>query len=130
VDLPPASSDVASGSLPTFATDAGSANATFGASSSQEPRGLRSNADEAALATPTEVTHAKRAGIGRHRHAGARKQWAGIPRVEASSRPPPAISGPERAWHWIVQSATGILASLSPPPSQPPPGFRTRWRAD
>ena len=57
-DLPPASSDMASGSLPTFATDTGSANATSDASSSQEPRGLRSNADEAALVTPTEVTHA------------------------------------------------------------------------
>jgi hypothetical protein len=57
-DLPPASSDMASGSLPTFATDTGSANATFDASSSQEPRGLRSNADEAALVTPTGVTHA------------------------------------------------------------------------
>jgi hypothetical protein len=34
----PAASDTASGSLPTFATDTGSANATFGASSSQEPR--------------------------------------------------------------------------------------------
>ena len=125
-DLPSASSDVASGSLPTFATDTGSANATFGASSSQKPRGLRSNADEAALVTPTEVTHAKRTGIGHHRYAGARKHWARISQPGANSRPPPAISGPERAWHWIVQSATGILAALSPPPSQPPPGFRTR----
>jgi hypothetical protein len=125
-DLPPASSDVASGSLPTFATDTRSANATFGASSSQEPRGLRSIADEAALVTPTEVTHAKRTGIGQHRYAGARKHWAAVSRPGVNSRLPPAISAPERAWHWIVQSATGILASLSPPPSQPPPGFRTR----
>jgi hypothetical protein len=124
--LPPASSDMASGSLPTFATDTGSANATSDASSSQEPRGLRSNADEAALVTPTEVTHAKRTGIGQHRYAGARKHWAGISRPGPNNRPPPAISAPERAWRWIVQSATGILASLSPPPSQPPPGFRTR----
>jgi hypothetical protein len=125
-DLPPASSDMASGSLPTFATDTGSANATSDASSSQEPRGLRSNADEAALVTPTEVTHAKRTGIGQHRYAGARKHWAGISRPGPNNRPPPAISAPERAWRWIVQSATGILASLSPPPSQPPSGFRTR----
>ena len=124
-DLPPASSDMASGSLPTFATDTGSANATSDASSNQEPRGLRSNAAEAALVTPTEVTHAKRTGIGQHRYAGARKHWARISQP-ANSRPPPAASGPERAWRWIVQSATGILASLSPPPSQPPPGFRTR----
>jgi hypothetical protein len=124
--LPPASSDMASGSLPTLATDTGSANATSDASSSQEPRGLRSNADEAALVTPTEVTHAKRTGIRQHRYAGARKHWSRISQPAANSRPPPAISGPERAWHWIVQSATGILASLSPPPSQPPPGFRTR----
>ena len=56
-DLPPASSDVASGSLPAFATDTGAANATFYGSSSQEQPGLRSNVDEATLATPTGVTH-------------------------------------------------------------------------
>ena len=57
-DLPPASSDVASGSLPAFATDTGTTNATFYGSSSQEQPGLRSNMDEATLATPTGVTHA------------------------------------------------------------------------
>jgi hypothetical protein len=124
--LPPADRSTASASSPASPTNRAAANATFGASSSQEPRGLRSNADEAALVTPTEVTHAKRTGIGQHRYAGARKHWARISQPGANSRPPPAISGPERAWHWIVQSATGILASLSPPPLQPPPGFRTR----
>ena len=54
--LPPASKDAASGSA--FATDTGTTNATFYGSSSQEQPGLRSNVDEATLATPTGVTHA------------------------------------------------------------------------
>jgi hypothetical protein len=41
-----------------WGTDTGAANATFDGSSSQEQPGLRSNADEATLATPTGVTHA------------------------------------------------------------------------
>jgi len=126
--LPPASDDTAPGSA--IAADTRAAKATFGASAGQNVPQLGSNGGQAALATPAGITHAARAEIGRHRHAGARKHWARISQPGAYSRPPPAISGPERAWHWIVQSATGILASLSPPPSQPPPGFRTRWRAD
>jgi hypothetical protein len=122
--LPPASKDAALGSA--IAADTGAANATFGVSSNRELWGLRSNADDAALATPSAVPHAARTGISRHRHAGARKHWAAVSRPGVNSRLPPAISAPERAWHWIVQSVTGILASLSPPPSQPPPGFRTR----
>jgi hypothetical protein len=47
------------------AADTVAANATFGASSSQERPGLRSNADEATLATPTRFTHA----AARHRRA-------------------------------------------------------------
>ena len=121
--LPRASKDTALGSA--SAADTGAANTISDASSRQEQPGLRSNTDEAAVATPTEITRAKRTGMGRYRHAGARKHWARISQP-ANSRPPPAASGPERAWRWIVQSATGILASLSPPPSQPPPGFRTR----
>ena len=54
--LPPAGKDTASGSA--SAADTGAANATFDGSSSQEQPGLRSNADEATLATPTGVTHA------------------------------------------------------------------------
>jgi hypothetical protein len=124
----PASKDTASGLA--SATDTGAANATSNASSSQDQPGLRSNADEAALATPTEVTHAERTGMGRHRHPGARKGWAALPRPGANVRPPPAISGPERAWHWIVQSATDILAALSPPPLPQADGPKTRGRAD
>jgi type IV secretory pathway VirB10-like protein len=121
---PRASKDTALGSA--SAADTGAANAISDASSSQDHPGLRSNADEAALATPIEVPRAKRTGMGRHRHAGARKHWARISQPGANSRPPPAISGPERAWHWIVQSATGILAALSPPPSWQAPVLRTR----
>jgi hypothetical protein len=122
--LPPASKDAALGLA--SATDTRAANATSNASSSQDQPGLRSNADEAAFATPTEVPRAKRTGMDRHRHAGARKHWAVVSRAGTNDRPPPPLSGPEKAWRWIVQSATGILASLSSPPSQPPPGFRTR----
>ena len=95
-DLPPASSDMASGSLPTFATDTGSANATSDASSSQEPRGLRSNADEAALVTPTEVTHA----AAHHKMAPLTGDTANqlnqqeLARIQSgSSMPPPAPMG-------------------------------------
>jgi exonuclease SbcC len=46
------------------------ASATFDALSSQEREGLRSNSDEATLATLPGITHAKRIGIGRrHRLA-------------------------------------------------------------
>jgi hypothetical protein len=36
--------------------------------------------------------------------------------LRTNDRPPPPLSGPKKAWRWIVQSATGILASLSPSP--------------
>lgn len=110
----------------TTSADPVTANATFDASSAQEPRVLRSNSDEATLATPAGVTQAKRTGIDRHRRAGARKHWAGVSRPGASAGAPPAVNGPERAWHWIVQSATGILAALSPPPPRQVPGLKTR----
>jgi hypothetical protein len=67
------------------------------ASSRQDQPELRSNTDEAAAAMPAGITDAKGSGIGRHRHAGARKQWSGISQPGANSRPPPAISGPENA---------------------------------
>ena len=128
VVLPPADRSKVWASLPASVanTAEANANATSDASSNRELRGLRSNADDAALATPSAVPRAKRAGIGQHRHSGARQHWAGVSRAGTNDRPPPPLSGPEKAWRWIVQSATGILASLSPPPSQPPPGFRTR----
>jgi hypothetical protein len=112
------SRDTAAGSLPASAAGSVAANATFDAASSQELRGLRSNSDEATLATPPGITRTKRAGIERHRHAGTQKHWAGVSRPGANGRPPLFVSGPEIAWRWIVQSATGILAALSPPPSR------------
>ena len=121
----PTDTDTAWASLPASAADMVAANATSDASSSQELRSLRSNADKATLAT-AGVTHAERTGSGRHRHNGARKRWAGVSRPAANGRPPPVVNGPEKAWHWIVQSATGILAALSPPPSRQAPGLKTR----
>jgi hypothetical protein len=126
--LPPASDDTAPGSA--IAADTGAAKATFGASPGQNVPQLRSNGGQAALATPAGITHAAKAEIGRHRHAGGRKHWARLSNPAVTSSPPPAVSGPERAWHWIVQSATGILAALSPRPSRQDPGLKTRWRAD
>jgi hypothetical protein len=111
--LPPASSDTAS-------TGSTAANATFDASPSPEQPRLGSNADEATLATPAWIIHRQINGIGRHRHARTRTHWAG------ANGPPPFISGPERAWRWIVQSATSIVAALSPPTSRQAPGPRTR----
>jgi hypothetical protein len=105
----------------TASTASTAANATFDASPSPEQPRLGSNADEATLATPAGVTHPQRNGIGRHRHARTRTRWAA-----ANSRPPPSISGPEKAWRWIVQSATGVLAALSPPPSRQAPCLTTR----
>ncbi len=124
--LPPADKSTVWASLPASPSNAVAASATSDASSSRVLQGLMSKADDAALAAPTAITHAKRTGIGQHRHNGARPHWAWVSRAGAYARPPSALSGPEKAWRWIVQSATGILASLSPPPSQPPPGFRTR----
>lgn len=126
--LPPASDDTAPGSA--IAADTGAAKATFGASPGQNVPQLRSNGGQAALATPAGITHAAKAEIGGHRHAGGRKHSARLSNPAVTSSPPPAISGPERAWHWIVQSATGILAALSPRPSRQDPGLKTRWRAD
>jgi hypothetical protein len=65
-----------------------------------------------------------------HRHGGARKHWAGVARPGSNGRPPPTAGGLENVGRWIVQSATGILAALSPPPSRPAPGFKTHQRAD
>jgi hypothetical protein len=107
-----ASKEKAVGSAPVTAV----ANAIPDASVSLNQPALRSNTAEAAAATPAGNTNAKGTGIGRHRHVGARKHWAGISRPGANRPPPPAISGPERAWHWIVRSATGLLAAISPPP--------------
>jgi hypothetical protein len=116
--FPPGSAPVADTGAAKTISDA--------SSSSQNPPGPRSNLAEAAVVTPIGITSAKRAGIGGHRHLGARKHWAAMSRRGANGRPPPAISGPEQAWHWIVQSATGIFAALSPPPSRQAAG----WRAD
>jgi hypothetical protein len=110
------SRDPSEGSLPASTAGSVAANATFDASSSQELPGLRPNSDEATLATPTGAIHAKRVGIGRQHRDGARKHWAGISPPGARGRPPPSISGPEKAWRWIVRSATSVLAALSPPP--------------
>jgi hypothetical protein len=110
----------------TASADSVAANAAFDAPSSQELRESKSTSDEATLAAPAGVAPAKRNGIDRHRHAGAQKRWAGVSHAGANGRLPASVSGPERAWHWIVQSATSILASLSPPPPRQAPGFRTR----
>jgi hypothetical protein len=64
--------------------------------------------------------------VGRHHHEGTRKHWTVLSRPSAIGRAPPAVSGPEKAWQWIVHSATSILAALSPPPSQQAPGPRAR----
>jgi len=119
--LPPADGDTAWASLPAPAANLDAANATSDASSSRDLPELR---DEATLATPGGVTHAKRTGIGRHRHDGARKHWAGVSQPGANGRPP-AASGLEEVRRWIVQSATGILAALSPPPPRQSSGFKT-----
>jgi hypothetical protein len=112
--LPPASRDTASSASTA-------ANATFDASPSPEQPRLGSDADQAALAMPAGITHTQRNAVGRHHHARARTLW-----IRANGRPPPSISGPEKAWRWIVQSATNILAALSPPPPRQAPGLRTR----
>ena len=91
-------------------------NTTFNALSSQTQPGLRSNADEAPITTPAGITNAQTTGSGRHHHAGARHRWAGVSRPGANGRPQPPISRLEEAWRWIVGSATGIIAALSPPP--------------
>jgi hypothetical protein len=127
--LPPASRNRAVGSAP--AADTGAAKAISDASSSrQNPPVPKSDMAEAAVATPTGITSAKRAGIGQHRQVGTRKHWAGISHPGANHPPPLAISGPERAWHWIIRSATGILAALSPPPPRQARGLEAHWRPD
>jgi hypothetical protein len=110
--LPPADRDTAWASFP----------APSDVSSSRE---LGESRDEAAPATPRAATHAKSAGISRHRHDGGRKHWAGVSRPGVNSHPPPPPSGLEQVQRWIVQSATGILAALSPPPSRQAHGFKT-----
>ena len=97
------------------ASDTGRVNAIPDASDSLNQPALRSTAD-AEVATPAGNTNAKGTGIGRHRHVGVGKHRAVISRPGTNRPPSQAISGPERAWHWIVRSATGILAAISPPP--------------
>jgi hypothetical protein len=124
--LPSAGRSTAWASLPASLANSVATNATSDVSASGELQGLRSDADDAALATSTGVTHAKRTGIGRHRHTSARMHWAGVSRAGTNGRRPLALSPPENAWRWIAQSAAVILASLSPPPSRQTLGFRTR----
>jgi hypothetical protein len=97
------------------ASDTGRVNAIPDASDSLNQPALRSTAG-ATVATPAGNTNAKGTGIGRHRHVGVGKHRAVISRPGTNRPPSQAISGPERAWHWIVRSATGILAAISPPP--------------
>jgi len=110
-----ARSETTVGSAP--AAETGAANGmSHASSSSQNQPGLRSNTAEAAAATVAGITNAKETGSGRHRHVGARRHWSGTSRPGSYRPQATAISGPERAWHWIFQSATNILAALSPPP--------------
>jgi hypothetical protein len=62
------------------------------------------------------IAHAKSAGNGRHPQDRVRKRWAGVSRPGSKGLPPPSLNPPEQAWRWIVRSATGVLAALSPPP--------------
>jgi hypothetical protein len=62
------------------------------------------------------IAHAKSTGNGRHSQDRARKRWAGVSRPGSKGLPPPSLNPPEQAWRWIVRSATGVLAALSPPP--------------
>ena len=126
--LPLARSETAVGSAP--AAETGAANGMSHASSDQNQPGLRSNTAEAAAATAAGITNTKETGSGRHRHVGARRHWSGTSRPGSYRPQATAISGPERAWHWIFQSATNILAALSPPPSRQARGLKTPWRAD
>jgi hypothetical protein len=115
--LPPANTEMAWSSLPTSAADSVAANAML--------RGWRSKSDEPTPTTPTG-THARRAGISRHHHYGIRKDWARLSAPTAIGRPTPAVSAPEIAWRWIVQSATNIVAALSLPPSRQAPVLKQR----
>jgi hypothetical protein len=127
--LSPASEDKATGSV--IAAHTGAANSTLSASSGQDLGRLMSTGDQTTLARPAGITRTERTRIDRHRHAVVRKHWAGLPRPGVDNRPPPpAISGPERAWHWIRRSATDILAALSPSSSRQAPGFKAPRRAD
>jgi hypothetical protein len=110
--------DTSGGSLPAPPAASVAASATFDTSPSQERAGLRLNSGEATLATLPGIAHAKRIGIGRRHHDAARRHWAGIAHPGAKGLPPPSVSGPEKAWRWIVRSATGVLAALSPAPSR------------
>jgi hypothetical protein len=118
--------ETARGSLSASAGTSVAASAASDASYGQGQPGLTPNADEAALTTPTEITHAKRNPIGRYRHAAGRMHRVGVSHPGAKGHPPQSASGPEKAWHWIVQSATSILAALSPPSPRQAPSPKNR----
>ena len=113
--LPPANREMAWSALPTSASSAVVASTT-----------LRELKSKSAETTPPTGTHAKRAGVSRHRHYEARKDWAGLSPPRAIGPPPLAASGPEIAWRWIVRSATNVVAALSPPPSWQAPVLKPR----
>ena len=71
---------------------------------------------DASPAKSRGIAHAKSTGNGRHLQNGVRKRWAGVSRPGSRGLPPPSLNPPEQAWRWIVRSATGVLAALSPPP--------------
>jgi hypothetical protein len=114
--LPPASKDTASGLA--SATDTGAANATSNASSSQEQPGLRSNVDEATLATPTGVSHA----AAHHKRAPRTGSIANqlnheeLARLQTgSSMPPPAPGGRGAATGRNAQPVRGKQLGISWP---------------
>ena len=76
---------------------------------------------DASPAKSPGIAHAKSTGDGRHPQNGVRKRWAGVSRPGSKGLPPPSLNPPEKAWRWIVRSATGVLAALSPPPLPRPP---------
>jgi hypothetical protein len=115
--LPSAGEGAALASLSAATTGMmAAANEKLDPSSRRQAGGSRSKADEAAPAKFPEIAPAKRTGAGRHPNNGARKRWAGVSRPGGKGLPPPSLSPPEKAWHWIVRSANAVLATLSPPP--------------
>jgi hypothetical protein len=83
---------------------------------SPEARQVLAPGRDTSPARSPRIAHAKSTGNGRHPQDRARKRWAGVSRPGSKGLPPPSLNPPEQAWRWIVRSATGVLAALSPPP--------------
>jgi hypothetical protein len=89
-EVPPTGdNDTARGSSAVPPADNVAASPTPVEPSNRAVLALRSTATRTTLIPPAGITHAKRVGVGRHRHQGTGRRWTALWRPDASAGPNP-----------------------------------------